>query len=804
MQITKEDFRAGFESLLFEKYSRLPQNCTPSEIYIALAEYVADSTSDLEVDTFKRHFYRGSKRVYYFSMEFLIGPLLDNYLLNLGIRKAVADGLWDMGISFDEVCSCEPDPALGNGGLGRLAACFLDSMAALDIAGTGMGLRYKYGLFRQRIESGYQIEEPDNWLKNGWPWETVKPSESVVVRFGGTVDRYYEDGKLKFNYSGYEKVKAVPYDVPIIGFGGETVNQLRLWRAQPEDDIVDLEAFDRGDYSAGLRSQSNAEALTYFLYPNDTHESGRVLRLKQEYFLVCAGISNIMRTYRDEYGDDRWGELGQHVSIHINDTHPALCVPELMRVLMDEKGMEWDDAWKTTCEVMSFTNHTVLPEALEKWPQDSIKQLLPRVYMIIEEIDRRWQQELRSRGEDFGRVHRSTAILWGGEARMADLSIIGSHSVNGVAGLHSEILKNDLFRDFARIHPEKFNNKTNGISHRRFLIQSNPDLTELITEAIGPGWITGFEKLAELKQYSDDHVFIDKLLAVKRVNKLRLSAYIGDAEHILVDPDSVFDVQVKRIHAYKRQLMNAFKVLDLYMRLKEDPHMEINPYTFIFAGKAAPGYAFAKEVIKFVCSIADMVNSDKTVNDKIKVVFVENFRISNAQLIYPAADIGEQISTAGKEASGTGNMKFMMNGAICLGTLDGANIEIRDLAGAENFQLFGMTAEEVAQLRMSGGYDSQSFAESKPEIKRLLDSLTGGFFPAGTSFWGIHDAMIRQNDEYFVLRDFDSYKEAWLGLDKIYSDRQRFGRMSLANIAGSAFFSSDRTIREYAEDIWHI
>ncbi len=800
----KESFLSEFDDTARKLYGKTARALSIGEQYTALAHLTAGYAAKLRAATERRRAEADRRKVYYFSMEFLIGPLLDNYLLNLGIRKEVADGLWDMGISLDEVCSCEPDPALGNGGLGRLAACFLDSMAALDIAGTGMGLRYKYGLFRQRIESGYQIEEPDNWLKNGWPWETVMPSESVVVRFGGTVDRYFEDGKLKFNYSGYDKVKAVPYDVPVIGFGGETVNQLRLWRAQPEDDIVDLEAFDRGDYSAGLRSQSNAEALTYFLYPNDTHESGRVLRLKQEYFLVCAGISNIIRTYRDEYGDDRWGELGQHVSIHINDTHPALCIPELMRVLMDEKGMEWDDAWKTTCEVMSFTNHTVLPEALEKWPQDSIKQLLPRVYMIIEEIDRRWQQELRSRGEDFGRVHRSTAILWGGEARMADLSIIGSHSVNGVAGLHSEILKNDLFRDFARIHPEKFNNKTNGISHRRFLIQSNPHLTELITEAIGPGWITDFEKLAELKQYSDDHVFIDKLLAVKRVNKLRLSAYIGDAEHILVDPDSVFDVQVKRIHAYKRQLMNAFKVLDLYMRLKEDPHMDINPYTFIFAGKAAPGYAFAKEVIKFICSIADMVNSDPTVSDKIKVVFVENFRISNAQLIYPAADIGEQISTAGKEASGTGNMKFMMNGAICLGTLDGANVEIRELAGAENFQLFGMRAEEVAQLRMSGGYDSQSFAESKPEIKRLLDSLTGGFFPQGTSFWGIYDAMIGQNDEYFVLRDFDSYRQAWLDLDRIYSDRQRFGRMSLANIAGSAFFSSDRTIREYAEDIWHI
>ena len=803
MHLIKEQLKADLSRVLFENYSHTPGNCTTQEMYSALVELINVKADELVAETAFRHIQDKSKRVYYFSMEFLLGPLLDNYLLNLGIRDTVEEGLKELGFSLDDIIECEPDPALGNGGLGRLAACFLDSMAALGINGTGMGLRYKYGLFRQRIESGYQIEEPDNWLKDGCPWEFVKPVESVIVRFGGSVDRYFEDGKLKFKYSGYEKVKAVPYDTPIIGFGGNSVNQLRLWRAHSVEDVVDQEAFDRGDYSAALAAQSKAEALTYFLYPNDTHEAGRLLRLKQEYFLVCAGLESIVRAYKDEFGCDKWAEMGDHISIHINDTHPALVIPEFMRILMDEKGLEWEEAWKTTREVVSFTNHTVLPEALEKWPQEMLRSLLPRVYMIIEEIDRRWQQELRASGEDFGRIHRTTAVLWGGEARMADLSILGSHSVNGVAGLHSDILKNDLFRDFYRIYPERFNNKTNGVSHRRFLIQSNPALASLITEGIGEKWIKHFEKLSDIKKFENDSAFIEKLLAAKRENKVRLAKYIGDKEHIAVDPDSVFDVHVKRIHAYKRQLLNALKVLELYLELKENPNLDINPYTFIFGGKAAPGYYFAKEVIKFICSIADMVNSDPAVSKKIKVVFIENFRISNAQLIYPAADIGEQISTAGKEASGTGNMKFMMNGAINLGTLDGANIEIRDLAGAENFQLFGMTAEEVSALRSSGSYNSSDFAYADPELARLIDSLTNGSI-GGQSFWGIHDALIPHNDEYFVLKDYHSYKDAWLGLDKIYSDRQRFGRMSLANIAGSAFFSSDRTIKEYAEEIWKL
>ena len=743
------------------------------------------------------------KKVYYFSMEFLIGKLMENYLINLGIRDFAAQGLADLGSDLERLCNVEPDPGLGNGGLGRLAACFIDSMAALGIRGDGMGLRYKFGLFRQKIENGYQIELPDAWLDEGYIWERPKPYESVIVRFGGKVHRTYKDGVMGYEHYDYSTVRAVPYDVPILGFGGTTCNVLHLWDAQPVHDTIDMDAFNAGDYSKAMKERSEIEAITSILYPDDRQGIGKKLRLRQEYFLVAAGIGMIIREYKALYGADEWDKMPERVQIHINDTHPTMCIPELMRVLMDEEGLEWDDAWEITRNTISFTNHTVLPEALEKWQIPAFQELLPRIYMIIDEINRRWQQSLPPKDPNWNVISRETSALWDNEVKMANLSVIGSHSVNGVSALHSDILTKTVFSEFYKLDPGKFNNKTNGISHRRFLIQANPPLTALVNKTIGTKWQSDLEQISKLNAYADDSAFLEELAAAKRQNKLRLAEYIRKNMEIEVDPDSVFDVQVKRLHAYKRQLLNGFKILDLYNRLKENPNLPINNYTFVFAGKAAQGYVFAKEVIKFINSLADVINSDPDVNKKIKVVFIENFCVSNAQLIYPAADISEQISTAGKEASGTGNVKFMMNGAITLGTMDGANVEINQLVGDDNMGIFGFSSDEVENFYNHGGYSAQRCVDNDPRLARMTEQLVNGFFSrCGYDFWGIHDALFRSNDEYFVLGDFDSYVKAWENMDRIYSDKERWSRMSLANIANSAFFSSDRTIREYAEDIW--
>lgn len=805
--ITKEEFKKEFLRILTERYSVAPSECTPEGKYKALVQYVYGVASGLRQSTIQKHTSQKPKKVYYFSMEFLIGQLLENYLINLGIRDAVDNGLKDLGEDLRELCKVEPDPGLGNGGLGRLAACFLDSMAFEGISGVGMGLRYRFGLFRQRIENGYQIEEPDAWLSDGFPWELKRPDRAVEVHFGGFVERQLdENGKLSFEHKNYRSVVAVPYYIPIVGYGAKDVNILKLWKAQPAHDSINLDAFNHGDYKEALAERSEIEAITSILYPNDNQNAGKLLRLKQEYLLVSAGVQSIFSEYRERYGNSRWEEMHEHVAIHTNDTHPSLCIPEMMRILLDEKGFEWEDAWEITTRTCSFTNHTILPEALEKWPQEMVRCLLPRIYMIIEEIDRRWRDTLTAGDDDWREAHRRTAVLWDGSIRMADLSIIGSHSVNGVSSIHTEILKKDVFKDFYRISPEKFNNKTNGVSQRRFLIQANPALTGLITDAIGQEWKTDMTRLAQLKNFSGDEAFLDKLQAAKRANKARLSNYIAEYNHIAVDPDSLFDVQVKRIHAYKRQLLNALKILDLYFKLKNDPNLDITPCTFIFAGKAAPGYIYAKEIIKFVCSVADLVNGDPVISRRIKVIFIENFSLSNAQFIYPATDISEQISTAGTEASGTGNMKFMMNGAILLGTLDGANVEILEQVGHYNAKIFGMTTEDIEELNRTGSYHAQTLINSDPVIKRLINSLVDGTFNAsGTKFWKIYDAMVSENDQYFVLKDLPSYTQAWNELTEIYrSERLCWNRISLNNIAMSGYFSSDRTIREYAEDIWHI
>ena len=800
MITNKEEFTKEYERYAKAMFGRTPDRLTNEDKFAVLAGLVQrESAERSSMETAEE------KKVYYFSMEFLIGKLMENYLLNLGIREIAKEAMADMGTDIDDVLACEPDPGLGNGGLGRLAACFLDSMAALGINGDGMGLRYKFGLFKQKIENGYQIEEPDAWLDEGYLWETERPFDSVIVRFGGRVDRTYKDGEMEYNHVDYTTVRAVPYLVPVLGFGGKTVNTLYLWDAQPVHDTIDMAAFNAGNYSKAMAERSEIEAITSILYPDDTNGIGKKLRLRQEYFLVAAGIGKIIRDYKAKYGSDDWANLPERVQIHINDTHPTMCIPELMRVLIDEEGLEWDDAWEITNATISFTNHTVLPEALEKWDIPHFQQLLPRIYMIIDEINRRWQAALPTDVEDWHTMSRETSALWDNQVKMANLSVIGSHSVNGVSALHSDILTKTVFKDFYHLDPSKFNNKTNGISHRRFMMQANPGLESLINNTIGEEWQTDFEQIKKLEAYAQDSAFLDELSAVKRQNKLRLAKYIKDHMDIEVDPDSVFDVQVKRIHAYKRQLLNGFKILDLYNRLKENPDLPINNYTFVFGGKAAQGYVFAKEVIKFINSLADMINSDPDVNQRIKVVYIENFCVSNAQLIYPAADVSEQISTAGKEASGTGNMKFMMNGAVTLGTMDGANVEISQLAGMDNIFIFGFSAEQVENFYRHGGYSAQGCIDYDPRLKRITSQLIDGTFSrSGQGFWGIHDALLRSNDEYFVLGDFDSYVSVWEELDKAYSDKERWNRMSLANIANSSFFSSDRTIAEYAKEIWHV
>ena len=800
----KEDFKIAYGAKALETLAKPIEECTIFEQYEVLAYLLSSSVSKVRTQTSQRHIRLQQKKVHYFSMEFLIGRLLKNYLINLQEEDTVREGLKDLGIDLDALCACEQDPGLGNGGLGRLAACFLDSMAHLGVPGVGMGIRYRFGLFRQKIVGGYQTEEPDNWLENGYPWEVKRPEDAIPVQFGGRVEQIpTPDGKLHCVTRDAMTVLAVPYDVPIVGYGGKTVNILRLWSAEPVVTRLDLAAFNHGDYSGAMRERNEIEAITCILYPDDSTEAGKALRLKQEYFFVSAGVVDIVKNFKKNYGPD-WSIFPDKISIHTNDTHPALCVPELMRVLLDEEGLEWDEAWDITTRTLSYTNHTIMPEALEKWSIELMRSLLPRVYQIIEEIDRRYCAAFDRSRPDWQDRLRNTAILWDGQVHMANLSIIGSYSVNGVAALHTEILKTSVLRDFYALTPEKFNNKTNGISHRRFLAEANPSLSRLITDAIGPEWLDNAAHIQDLLPYRDDSAFLQKLRESKRENKVRLGNYIGKTMGIAIDPDSVFDVQVKRIHAYKRQLLAAFKVMHLYNTLKENPNADVVPHTFLFAGKAAAGYAFAKETIKYICSIADLVNSDPVVSKKIKVVFLENFNVSSAQLIYPAADISEQISTAGKEASGTGNMKFMFNGAVTLGTLDGANVEISQLVGPENIAIFGLNADEVMNYYLHGGYIAYDACHGDRRLEKICDQLVDGtFLPMGTNFYGIHDALLKGNDEYFVLKDFDSYFKTWEQLTRKYQDTTGWGKMSLTNIAMAGDFSSDRTIRQYCEDIWH-
>ena len=738
------------------------------------------------------------KRLYYFSMEFLVGKLLGMNLMKLGMLDIVTEGLKDLGVDLKDVEDVERDAGLGNGGLGRLAACFLDSLAFLNIPAMGMGIRYRYGLFEQKIHEGRQIELPDKWLKYGNQWEIRKDSKPEIIRFYGNVRTVEKKGKLVSYHENYETVLAVPYDVPVISSSSCNVNFLRLWSAETTD-AFDFNLFNQGNYMKALSKKTNAEAITQVLYPNDSNYEGRLLRLKQQYFFVSAGLRSIRRRYKRN--NENMKELSNKIQIQINDTHPSLVIPELMRILMDHERMEWNDAWDHVTEICAYTNHTILPEALETWPQGMMKHLLPRVYMIIEEIDRRFKEE----GDETTREIRArNSILRDGLVHMANLAIIGAKSVNGVAALHTDILINETFKELYELYPYKFNNKTNGVSHRRFLLKSNPLMTECISDAIGEDWKEDPNKLMDLLDHCKDKDCLKMLSSMKRKNKEILAAYVKKKMDIDLDVESIFDVHVKRIHEYKRQLLNILHIIYLYDKIKTE-NMDMHPRTFIFAGKAAPGYHIAKKIIQLINTVAERVNNDPLASKYMKIVFLENFNVTLGEMIYPAADVSEQISTASKEASGTGNMKFMMNGAVTLGTLDGANVEIREKAGDDNIFIFGLRSEEVIEYYKNGKYSSREIYASDKDVQRTVDHLIDGFLVEDASeFRDIYDSLILHNDTYFVMKDFRAYIEAQQEVEKAYKDRERWFAMSLRNIATSGYFSSDRTIMQYDNEIWKI
>ncbi|WP_100331922.1 glycogen/starch/alpha-glucan phosphorylase [Bacillus xiapuensis] len=790
----KEAFKEAFLKRIERTYGKSFDDSTAADQFQTLGNMVREYISSNWIQTNEQYNKTKQKKVYYLSIEFLLGRLLGQNLLNLGIYEVVEKGLKDLHISLHELEEIEYDAALGNGGLGRLAACFLDSLASLNLPGHGCGIRYKHGLFEQKIVDGYQMELPEHWLRYGHVWEVRKLDLAVEVPFWGKVETYEAGGKLKFRHVDAEYVSAVPYDMPVIGYETGTVNTLRLWSAElsrymPNQNVQ--------------KYKKETEAISEFLYPDDTHDEGKILRLKQQYFLVSASIRSIIQSYLEQHKDLR--KLHQYVSIHINDTHPVLAIPELMRVLLDEYGLSWDEAWQVTTNTFCYTNHTTLSEALERWPIRIFQPLLPRIFMIVQEINERFCKSLwDAYPGDWRRIERM-AIVAHGQVKMAHLAIAGSHSINGVAKIHTEILKNREMNLFYQFQPEKFNNKTNGITHRRWLIKANPELSKLLTDTIGSGWMKEPEKLTLLQPYGQDPAFLESLADVKLRRKEILAKRISEQNGITVDPHSLFDIQVKRLHAYKRQLLNVLHILYLYNRMKEDDSFDMYPRTFIFGAKASPGYYYAKKIIKLIHSVADMVNHDPVVKDRLKVVFLENYRVSLAEDIIPAADISEQISTASKEASGTGNMKFMMNGALTMGTLDGANIEILEQAGKENIFIFGLTAEEVMKLEREGGYRSMDYYHHDQYIRQILDQLVNGFFDAEDHFQIIYDSLLMENDQYFVLKDFSSYRKAQQTAGQLYEkDRKRWLSMMVHNISHSGYFSSDRTIREYAEDIWDI
>lgn len=774
--------------------------------YLTLARIVQEIINKKCSQTNNYYLAKNEKQIYYLSLEFLLGKLLDLNLVYLDIKDICEEGLKELGISLKDLENEEPEAGLGNGGLGRLAACFVDSMSSIGIPGHGCGIRYKYGLFKQKIVEGYQVELPDNWLRNDNAWEIRKPDKSIQVRFYGTINTKTTNEKTEYVHENYETVLAVPYDVPILGFRSNNVNTLRLWSAEPYMMEFDFQSFSNGNYSKAQEYKNRVEAITEVLYPDDTNYQNKKLRLKQEYFLVSAGVQSIIRRFRKENSDLH--TIPDKIAIHINDTHPSLAIPELMRILLDEEGMNWEEAWSITTRTISYTNHTIMPEALETWPIDIISNLLPRIYMIINEINEVFCKGLWNKYPGDWKRISEMAIIADGHVKMGHLSIVGSYSVNGVAEIHTDLLKKNLLKNFYDDTPFKFNNKTNGITHRRWLLKANPPLSKSITEAIGDSWMyhpSDLENLAK-NLFDKDPVFQDKFENAKNVGKIELGKYIKDTTGVIVDTNSIFDVQVKRIHAYKRQLLNALQIIHLYNEIKDNPNKDFTPRTFIFAGKAAPSYHYAKKTIKLINSIAQIINNDKTINDKIKVVFLENYSVSMAELIFPAADISEQISTATKEASGTGNMKFMINGAVTIGTLDGANIEIRNEVGDDNIITFGLTVDEVLNYYSMGGYHSIDYYNKDERIKRVIDQLTNGFFhgSARDEFIDIQKSLLDYNDEFFVLRDFASFHDAREKGSDLFNNKKKWLEMCINNLAYAGKFGSDETILKYAVDIWNV
>lgn len=799
----KDAFKKAFLEEFQSIYNKSIDEGSDLEKYDALASLIRDKISTLWYQT--NSFYKEAeknKEVYYFSIEFLLGRLLQSNLLNLGVQEIVEAGLDDLGIKLKDIAAEEEDAGLGSGGLGRLAADILDSMASMNLPGHGCGIRYRYGLFEQKIINGEQVERPDDWLKKGYPWEHRRPDKAVEVKFGGRVKVNCVEGRTVFIYEEYESALAVPYDIPIVGYRNGIINTLRLWSAEAPEAEFDFYSFQRGDYLKAVERKYSAESISQILYPDDSYYEGRKLRLKQQYFFVSAGLQSIIRRYKKRHATMH--NFSEKVALHINDTHPALVIPELMRILLDEEGMGWDEAWQITTETVSYTNHTILPEALEKWPIDLFKQLLPRIFMIMEEINERYCRDLWKKYPSMEKV-REMAIVGDGYVRMAPLAIAGSFSVNGVAKIHSEILKKQVMRNYYEDCPHKFNNKTNGITHRRWLLLANPQFAQLITETIGPSWRKHPSDLSNLLKFKADAAVQERFAQIKLQNKAKVAEFIRDNYSLEIDPHSIFDIHIKRIHAYKRQLLNVLHIMYLYNQLLENPQLEITPRTFIFAGKAAPGYYYAKNIIKLINTLAERINNDKSIKGKIKMAFLENYNVSLAELLIPSADVSEQISTASKEASGTGNMKFMMNGAVTIGTLDGANVEILEKVGPENFLLFGLTAEEVLDYYKYGGYSSRSIYNREPMVKKILEQLINGFLNVPKEqFMAIYDNLLTYNDEFFVLKDLASYINAQEKAESLYRNKEKWRQMCLTNVAHSGAFSSDRTINEYSVGIWHL
>ena len=807
----KKAFKKEVEQNVKQLFRKTVDEVSQQELYQAVSYVVKDAIIDDWIATQKQYEKDDPKIVYYMSMEFLLGRALGNNLINMTAYKEVKEALEEMGLNLNELEDQEPDPALGNGGLGRLAACFLDSLASLGYAAYGCGIRYRYGMFKQKIKDGYQEEKPDNWLKNGHPFELRRPEYAKEVRFGGNIRVEYDDktGDIRFKQENYESVLAVPYDYPIVGYDNHIVNTLRIWDAEP---IVDfqLDSFDRGDYHKAVEQQNLAKTIVEVLYPNDNHYAGKELRLKQQYFFVSASLQDALEKYKKHHDDIH--KLPEKMAIQMNDTHPTVAVAELMRLLLDEEGLGWDEAWEITTKTCAYTNHTIMAEALEKWPIDLFSRLLPRVYQIIQEIDRRFVAKIREMYPGNEEKVAKMQILRDGQVKMAHLAIVAGYSVNGVARLHTEILKKQELRDFYEMMPQKFNNKTNGITQRRFLMHGNPLLADWVTDKLGTkDWITDLSLMSGLKKWVDDEEALKEFMSIKYENKVRLAKYIKEHNGIEVDPRSIFDVQVKRLHEYKRQLLNILHVMYLYNEIKEHPEISFYPRTFIFGAKASAGYIRAKQIIKLINSVADVVNNDRSINGKLKVVFIEDYRVSNAEIIFAAADVSEQISTASKEASGTGNMKFMLNGAPTLGTMDGANVEIVEEVGAENAFIFGLSSDEVINYENNGGYNPMDIYNSDADIRRVVNQLVDGTYSQGDKemYRDLYNSLLTAQggskaDTYFILKDFRSYADTQKKVEEAYRDKDRWAKMALLNTASCGKFSSDRTIQEYVDDIWHL